>query len=292
MFTLKAPAKINWVLSVLNKRDDGYHNIQSLMQSVSLYDRLAFDFDDTLQVETNADINIEENLVFKAAALFRQMFSIKQGASIKLEKEIPIAAGLGGGSSDAACTLIGLNRLYRIDAPTEDLEKIGAMLGSDIPFFFRGPFALIEGRGEIVTKLDPCTKNVLLLVKPDLRVSAKWAYTEFSRFDSKPSRKQKPELTKKSNNIKLFCQTLEKQDFNAIADMLTNDLEIPVVGEFHAVAEIKDKLLEAGAVASLMSGSGPTVFGLFKDRETADKASEMMRPNWCKIVDTLTEVDS
>ena len=137
MFTLKTPAKINWFLSVLGKREDGYHEILSLMQSISLYDHLTFEHSDRVEVITDADIPLEENLVYKAAVLLKEKLSVNKGAVITLRKEIPVSAGLGGGSSDAACALSGLNRLWELGLKDEELIKFGGMLGSDIPFFLK-----------------------------------------------------------------------------------------------------------------------------------------------------------
>jgi len=280
MFTLKTPAKINWFLSVLGKREDGYHEILSLMQSISLYDHLTFEHSDRIEIKTDADIPLGENLVYRAAVFLKEKLSINKGAVITLRKEIPVSAGLGGGSSDAACALSGLDRLWKLGLKDEKLIKFGGMLGSDIPFFFKAPIAVVRGRGEIVTGLEAVSRHVIVIVKPALGVSTKWAYSEMSRL--------LPELTKRDNNIKLFCHALEMQDFKAIALMMKNDLELPVIREFQVIGEIKDKLLAMGAEASLMSGSGPTVFGVFNSREKAEDASEAMKPCWSRVVETLT----
>ena len=283
MFTLKTPAKINWFLSVLRKREDGYHEISSLMQSVALYDYLTFEQSEKIGIITDAEIPLEENLVYKAAVLIKERLSVKMGAVITLKKEIPMSAGLGGGSSDAACTLGGLNRLWGLELSKDELAGLGGMLGSDIPFFFKGPFAAVEGRGEIVTPLNANTPNIILLVKPNLSISTKWAYSEMSRL--------LPELTKKENNIKLFSQTLDRQDFKSIAVMMKNDLEIPVIREFKVIGELKDRMLAGGARVSLMSGSGPTVFGVFDSRGAAEKAAEAMKQSvpglWSSVTETI-----
>ncbi len=279
MFTLKTPAKINWFLSVLHKRGDGYHEISSLMQCVSLYDCLTFEHSDKVEIITDVDIPVGENLVYKAAVLLKGKLSVKKGAAITLKKEIPVSAGLGGGSSDGACVLTGLNKLWELGLCEEELMKFGEKLGSDIPFFFKGPFAVVGGRGEIVTQLRANTSNVILLVKPNLSVSTKWAYSEVSKLLT--------ELTKRDNNIKLFVQALDRRDFKSIALMLNNDLETPVIREFKVIGELKDRLLAMGARVSLMSGSGPTVFGVFDSRGAAEKAAEAMKPDWCRVVETL-----
>lgn len=285
MFKLKAPAKINWFLSVLRKREDGYHEISSLMQSVGLYDYLTFEPSDEIRIRTDSEIPLEENLVYKAAVLLKERRSVKKGAVITLKKEIPMSAGLGGGSSDAACTLTGLNRLWGLKLSKDELARFGSLLGSDVPFFFKGPLAAVGGRGEIVTALTADTPNIIVLVKPDLSVSSKWAYSQMSR-SLRPGTLP-PELTKKENNIKLFSQALDMQDFQSIALMMKNDLEIPVIREFQVIGELKTRLLAIGARASLMSGSGPTVFGVFESREAAEKAAEAMKPEWCRVVETI-----
>lgn len=284
MFTLKTPAKINWFLSVLGKREDGYHEILSLMQSISLYDHLTFEHSDRIEIKTDADIPLEKNLVYRAAVLLKEKLSVSKGAVITLNKEIPLAAGLGGGSSDAACALSGLNRLWELGLKDEELIKFGGMLGSDIPFFFKAPIAVVTGRGEIVTGLKTVSRHIIVIVKPALGVSSKWAYSEMSKL--------LPELTKRDNNIKLFCHALERQDFKSIALMMKNDLELPVIREFQVIGEIKDRLLAMGAEASLMSGSGPTVFGVFNSRKKAENAAEAMKTYWSRVVETLTTVDN
>jgi 4-diphosphocytidyl-2-C-methyl-D-erythritol kinase len=285
--SLKTPAKINWFLSVLGKREDGYHEILSLMQSISLYDYLTFENSDRIEVITETNIPLEENLVYRAAVLLKEKLSINKGAVITLKKEIPLSAGLGGGSSNAACALSGLNRMWELGLKDEELIKLGGMLGSDVPFFFKAPIAVVRGRGEIVTRLEAVSRHIIVVVKPALGISTKWAYSEMSKL--------LPELTKRDNNIKLFCQALETQDFKSIALMMRNDLELPVIREFQVIGEIKDRLLVMGAEASLMSGSGPTVFGVFGSREKAKDAAEAMRHfsvigglgGWSRVVETL-----
>ncbi len=277
MFTLKTPAKINWFLSVLWRREDGYHEILSLMQGISLFDELTFEHSDKLDVITESEIPLEDNLVYKAALLLKEKFDVRAGAKITLRKQIPLAAGLGGGSSDAACALKGLNRLWDLGKSDDALMKMGEIIGSDIPFFFKGPFALIEGRGEKVTSLKAERHHILLLVKPSLSVSAQWAYSEMSKLLTKS--------TKSDNNIKLIRQALNKRDFKST--VLINDLEVPVIREFKVIGDIKDRLLREGAHVSLMSGSGPTVFGLFGSREKAERAVEAMKPHWVRVVETI-----
>jgi len=275
---IRAPAKINWFLQVLQKRKDGYHDIVSLMQCVSLCDELIFDHADSIGVESNLDIPVSDNLVYKAASILKEFASYSKGARIILRKQIPVSAGLGGGSSDAAYTLSALNTLWKIGLQHKELCSIGARIGSDVPFFFHTPAALVEGRGDRVNSLKMDSPFRLLLVKPNVNVSTAWAYSAFDQL---------PTLTKKPFVIKLFCRTLQKQDFLSLANMLPNDLEEAVMREYPAVSEIKHKLVKMGAEAAFMSGSGPTVFGVFRSREKAEKALVAMDPHWCRIVQTL-----
>jgi len=278
--SLRTPAKINWVLRITGKRKDGYHDIISLMQCVSLYDELIFDHADLITVECDVDIPVSDNLVYKAAALLKTCVSYRKGARIAVKKQIPVSAGLGGGSSDAACTLSGLNTLWGLGLRNQELSSIGAQIGSDIPFFFSSPAALVEGKGDRVNSLKIVPSLVLLLVKPHVNVSTAWAYAAFDRLHGRT-------LTKKPIDIKLLCQALEKQDYLSLTKILTNDLEEVVMRDYPAVSEIKHKLTEMGAEVSAMSGSGPTVFGVFRDKEKAVKAAAAMKSSWCGVVETL-----
>lgn len=279
MITLNAPGKINWFLNVLHKRDDGYHDIVSLMQFVTLNDTLMIEHSDTIEVIADSAIPKEDNLVYKAATLLKERAGIKTGARITLRKEIPVAAGLGGGSSDAATVLLGLKRLWNPDMTQSELLRLAETLGSDVPFFFNGPISVIEGRGEIVSPVTVNMTYPILLVKPSVNVSTAWAYTELDKVFS-----YREELT---NVIKLFCQALEKGDFSLLSAIQRNDFDAPVAGRYPVIGEIKQNLIKRGALFSAMSGSGPTVFGVFDSEEKALKARGHMLPNWCRIVKTV-----
>jgi 4-diphosphocytidyl-2-C-methyl-D-erythritol kinase len=288
---LKAPAKINWFLSVLGKREDGYHNILSLMQCVGIYDNLVFKQADTLEVIGDLDIPVGNNLVYKAASLLRRYTSCKKGAKIALYKNIPVSAGLGGGSSDAAYTLSGLNILWGLGLSNRELCTMGSEIGSDVPFFLNGSCALTEGRGEKVSplRLDN-SAIVLLLIKPDISVSTAWAYTHFDKAPGPgPDQGFYPgKLTKKPVDIKLFCQAFMNRDFAFLKVSLNNDLEKVVIGRYPVVGEIKERLLENGAIISSMTGSGPTVFGVFESKDAALAAvNKMGSHNWCRVAETI-----
>jgi 4-diphosphocytidyl-2-C-methyl-D-erythritol kinase len=277
-FILEAPAKINWFLSVLNKREDGYHNIVSLMQGVGLFDTLLFEESGKLEVISDiSGLPAEKNLVFKAAVLMQAFAGVRSGARITLKKDIPLAAGLGGGSSDAAYALIGLNRLWRLNLNAAQLRDIGAQLGSDVPFFVDDIFAVVQGRGDVITSLKNASEIPLLLVNPGIPISAAWAYEELQVG-----------LTNESVDIKLFCQSLDGKDFDALRSLQINDLEEPVLKSYTEVGRIKELLLAQGAVMAAMSGSGPTVFGVFRSAEEAQNASDGMGTYWCRAVKTLT----
>jgi 4-diphosphocytidyl-2-C-methyl-D-erythritol kinase len=278
--SLKAPAKINWFLSVMNKRDDGYHNIVSPMQCVDLFDMLSFEKAEEILLLSDLNIPVEGNLVYKAAAVLKRASSYKFGARIELQKNIPVAAGLGGGSSDAAFTLMGLNRLWGLNFDRKMLMKLAAEIGSDVPFFLAGNFSLIEGRGEKVTELNTEGSMIILLVKPDISVSTAWAYNSFETG-----------LTKKTVDIKLFCQALDRKNFAFLLDAVFNDLEDVVIRKYPVIGELKERLKQNGAVLSLMSGSGSSVFGVFNTVEEAVGASANLQGRWCRVVRTLNRSD-
>ncbi|NJD56352.1 MAG: 4-(cytidine 5'-diphospho)-2-C-methyl-D-erythritol kinase [Nitrospirae bacterium] len=277
MFQLNAPAKINWFLSVLGKREDGYHEISSLMQCIDLCDTLLFEHCDTLEVVSDVPgLPVEKNLVFRTATLLREAVNERRGARITLKKEIPLAAGMGGGSSDAAFTLTGLDRLWGTRLGAERLRGIGAGIGSDIPFFIDDVYAIVEGRGERITPLGDASEVTLLLVNPRIPVSAAWAYKVCQIG-----------LTKKPIDIKLFCQTLARKDFDALKSMLVNDLEPAVIAAHPEIGRIKENLYRFGASAAAMSGSGSTVFGVFRSADAAHGAAAHMGTYWHRVVRTL-----
>ncbi len=281
MLTLKAPAKINWFLHVLSRRDDGYHNILSVMQCIGLYDTLTFEPSAEVSLDSSLEIPPEENLVFRAAVLLREQAGVSQGVHITLVKEIPMGAGLGGGSSDAASVLTGLNTLWNLHLDPATLERIGEKLGSDVPFFFHCPVALVEGRGERVTPLHRSVHGYLLLVKPPVHVSTKWAYEELSA---------RGELTraeeKKDNNL-LSHENSVLEAFGIPESLFRNDFEDVMQERFPIIGELKKQLLEEGAEPALMSGSGPTLAGFFRERERALHAMKRFSEHWTKVVPTL-----
>ncbi len=267
---LKTPAKINLYLKVISKRSDGYHNINTLLQMISLYDSLTFK-----EIDKGVELIIKEpsipkekdNLVYQAALKFIKEFNIKKGVRIHLKKDIPLAAGLGGGSSDAAATLIGLSRLWRIQKSRKRLIKIGATIGADVPFFFYGPLAFAFGRGDNVYPLTPVRVTWLVLINPGFPVLTGKVYNEIDKFI----------LTKGTDNIKIPTFRRINLGIESLKDFLYNDLEKVAIGMYPEIQVIKEELLECGAKGVLMSGSGPTVFGIFLDRYSAKRVGELVK---------------
>ncbi|MBI4826957.1 MAG: 4-(cytidine 5'-diphospho)-2-C-methyl-D-erythritol kinase [Nitrospirae bacterium] len=297
MFTLSAPAKINWLLGIKGKRDDGFHEICSIVQKISLYDKLSFSKANNLILKADCGIPAEDNLVYKAALLLKGRYKVDKGALIELDKRIPAGAGLGGGSSDAASTLAGLNRLWSLGLSLNELSDLAGELGSDVPFFLYDSICYIYGRGEKVVPFRASVPANLVIVKPDFDVSTSWAYNEFSNCLTGISvgagrARHCPDLTKKwdkEDNIRHFIRKIGKAEVSDIAGGLFNDLEAVTVKKYPVIADIKKKLLENGALASLMSGSGSAVFGVFDSMELAEDAVKLFKGYWAEAVRTITD---
>ncbi len=264
--SLKSHAKVNLFLEVLWKRDDGYHEIESLMQEISLCDNILLE--DRLEGITilcpNKEISIpsdHNNLAHKAARLLITKFNIKKGVSITIDKKIPVGAGLGGGSSNAASVLKGLNQLWNIGLKNRQLQELGAEIGSDVPFFINGKTALVKGRGVKIHTWITVPKTWIILAVPNISVSTKWAYGRLDR-----------ELTKNINSARL--PTLEKLQFKGIVDNLFNRLEGVVLKEYPIIETVKEKMTACGARGALMSGTGSAVFGIASSKNKAYKIAE------------------
>lgn len=292
-FTLQAPAKINWFLRVFGLREDGFHEIQSLIQKVTLFDTLTFAPSEDLAVSGTSGIPLKENLVYKTALILKDKYGVKEGAAIHIDKKIPTGAGLGGGSSNAAAALLGLNRLWSLHLSIEELCKAGEMIGSDVPFFLFSPISLVRGRGERITPRKALKPLNILLVKPSISISTAWAYGELSASREETSKKL--ELTKKAdkvNNIEHFIRSIERADLSSIAGYsgaVSNDLESAALKSFPVIAGIKDKLREKGSIFALMSGSGSTVFGVFDSLEKAEEAAGFFKDHWRAVVRTIVD---
>ncbi len=267
MISLHAPAKINWYLYVTGKRPDGYHSLSSILQSISIYDHITIERSESIELQSDCNIPTNENLVYKAAVLLKGKKSSQSGALIRLSKNIPLQAGLGGGSSDAAFTLIGLNRLWRLGLTTEELSNLSSELGSDVPFFVNGSFGSVSGRGESVSPLEAPDSFELLLVKPPVPISTAWAYGKIGGFSAGIG----------DNYPKDFLKALNQRDFDMLKILMKNDIQEAIRDEMPFIDEIKGALICEGAEVAMLSGSGSTVFGVFNGGVAADKACEKLK---------------
>lgn len=268
--SLKALAKINLGLDVVRRREDGYHEVRMIMQTIHLYDRLDIKRtkESGIQIQTNLSflpVN-ENNLIYKAAKLLMDEFSITDGVSVKLDKRIPVAAGMAGGSTDAAAMLIGVNRLFSLGLTKRQLMERGVQIGADVPYCIMRGTALAEGIGEALSPLPPMVKCPVLIAKPSISVSTKFVYQNLKLDDTTIH----PDIDRLIDDIKA-------KNLHDIAAHMGNVLETVTIPNYPVIDEIKKHMLSNGAVGAMMSGSGPTVFGLFDDEDTAKKAYKAMR---------------
>ena len=267
--SLKALAKINLGLDVLGKREDGYHEVRMVMQTIHLYDRVEIKKTRSphIHVETNLyylPVN-EDNLVYRAAKLMKDEFQIKEGVRIVLQKFIPVAAGLAGGSSDAAAVLVGMNRIFNLGLKQNKLMELGLKIGADVPYCVMGGTALAEGIGEKLTPLAPAPDCYVLVAKPDINVSTKYVY---EHLDAQEIRKHP--------DIDGMVEAIAEESLQGILDRMENVLETVTVSAYPIIQKIKDRMKELGAINSLMSGSGPTVFGIFVEKDMARRAYDKL----------------
>jgi 4-diphosphocytidyl-2-C-methyl-D-erythritol kinase len=255
--TVKAPSKINFGLNVVKKRKDGFHNIETIFYPISLSDILTFSYSNEYIFETDNNIlnSEKDNLITKTKEILEKHTGKTINVKIHLSKNIPIGAGLGGGSSDAATTLITLNKLFKFGLDSVELNKLALELGSDVPFFLNPYPSYGTSRGEILEQIDFKIKESILLINPGIFVSTKWAYEKITPL--------KPQLSL----IDYYRRA--KLNLENYQDIIKNDFEKPVINEFQAIGKLKEEICEAGADFVLMSGSGSSLFGLFADMEKA-----------------------
>ncbi len=262
---LKAYAKINLGLDVIRKREDGYHDVRMIMQTIGLYDQIQVHTANKSGITIKTNLHYlptnENNLVYRAAKLLIDECGIKKGLIIELNKHIPVSAGMAGGSTDAAAILFGLNKMFKLGLSLEELMKMGLTLGADIPFCLLRGTALSEGIGEILTPLNPMPKCFVLIAKPTVNVSTKYVYENL-----------KIDKTTYKPDIDGIIKSLNDGDLHSISEKLSNVLESVTIKEYPIIEEIKDFMKKEGALNALMSGSGPTVFGLFDNYELAGNA--------------------
>lgn len=267
---LKAYGKVNLGLDVVRRRDDGYHEVRMIMQTVGLFDRLELRKTSGDSIRLSANLKFlpldEQNLVYQAIAAVKQKYSLKGGVEGYLEKRIPIAAGMAGGSSDCAAALRGMNQLFELGLKEEELREIGAGLGADVPYCVIGGTALAEGIGEKLKKLPPVPDCHILIAKPGISVSTKIVYENLDV----PGLSSHPDITG-------MISAIENQDLKGITGRMENVLETVTIPRYPVIDEIKEFLLKQGAENALMSGSGPTVFGIFASEEKAQRALSNLR---------------
>lgn len=276
--SVKALAKINLGLDVVRRREDGYHEVRMVMQTIHLFDRLEISRNDSGQITMETNLSFlptnENNLVYKAAKLLQDEFAIKDGVHVWLHKYIPVAAGMAGGSTDAAAVLYGMNRIFELGLTKEQLMERGVKIGADVPYCIMRGTALAEGIGEKLTKLAPMVKCPVLIAKPQISVSTKFVYENLKLNENTIH----PDIDR-------LVADISEGDLTKIAADMGNVLETVTIPEYPVIAEIKENMMQNGAVNAMMSGSGPTVFGLFADESTAVKAYEAMkRSNLAKQV--------
>lgn len=267
---LKAYGKVNLGLDVIRRREDGYHEVRMIMQTVKLYDRIILERNHSGRITLRTNLPYlpvnEKNLVYRAIDIIRREYGITDGVSASIIKRIPVAAGMAGGSTDAAAAFVGMNQLFALNITQEKLMEYGVSLGADIPYCIMRGTALSEGIGEILTPLPPVPSCWFLIVKPGFSMSTKFVY-EHLTLDAQT----------KHPDIDGMIDALNRQDLTGVTDRLGNVLEQVTKQHFPAIDELKALMLQNGALGSLMSGSGPTVFGIFTSREQAEQAARACR---------------
>lgn len=267
---LKALAKINLGLDVLGRRENGYHDVKMVMQTIHLYDEVILEKtkEPGIHLETNLSyLPIDENnIAYKAAKMLQEEFEIPEGIRIQLKKYIPVAAGMAGGSTNAAAVLFGMNRMYHLGLTEQQLKDRGVKLGADVPYCIMRGTVLAEGIGEILTPLPPMPRCYVLIAKPGISVSTKTVYEKFDALQDVDH----PDIDR-------LMLGLEQGDLEKVASSMGNVLEGVTIGLYPVIEKIKQVMKQEGALNAMMSGSGPTVFGIFEERKTAKRAYNMIK---------------
>lgn len=277
---IRAYAKVNISLDVVGKREDGYHLLKMIMQNIDLYDEIIVEkqsSDITIECNKNYVPIDSRNLAYKAAMVFKERYNISEGVKIKIFKNIPVSAGLAGGSTDAAAVLKVMNKLFEVNAPKEELMELGLKLGADIPYCIQGGTALCEGVGEIITPLKPFKDKIIVLVKPSFGVSTKEVYKNFEL-----------EKVKKHPETEALINAMAKDDLRYVAYNMRNLLENVTLKKHKVLINLKEEMNKYGAINSMMSGSGPTVFAFFDDMLKAQKCFEKMKEKYNEVFLTRT----
>lgn len=274
---LKSRAKINLSIDVLGKRTDGYHLVEMIMQTIDLFDKIKILslHEDNIIIKSNSEeIPMDNNnIVYKAANLIKREFNIKKGIEIYIEKNIPVAAGMAGGSSNAAAVLKGLNKLWNLNLSDNELKSLGLKLGADVPFCIEGGASLAENIGEKLTNIVGLSQDAFILVcKPELFVSTKEVY---EAIDSK--------IIEKKPNNKLLIQLLKENNIELLSKNMYNVLESVTKKKYPIIKEIEEIMINNKALGSMMSGSGPTVFGLYNSKDDAEKCKKILLQNFKQV---------
>lgn len=268
-YQIKAYAKINLGLDVVGKMENGYHQVRMVMQTVGICDELELKRggEEIVLTADNSSIPLnKDNLIYKAADIMRNEYHIKEGIQIHLRKTIPVAAGMAGGSSDAAAVFKGINRMFDLGCSLEELYRLGVRVGADVPYCILGGTALAEGIGEKLTALTPAPDCFCLIAKPDLSISTRDVYEQLDR-----------EGIERHPDIDGMVRAIEESSLQGILDRMDNVLENVTAGRYPVIGRLKSEMKKLGALNALMSGSGPTVFGIFIDEGEAAQAYERMK---------------
>lgn len=269
---LKALGKLNLGLDILGKRGNGYHDVRMVMQTVYLYDRILLEKKEEEGIEVTSNLYYlptnANNIAYRAAELLMQEFQIKGGIRITLEKHIPVSAGMAGGSTDAAAVLFGMNRLYHLRLSENDLKERGVKLGADVPYCIMRGTVMAEGIGEVLTPLPPCPRCYVLIAKPSFSASTVKVYEKYDALSE--SEVEHPDLDR-------VVRGLEQGDLEEMAAGMGNVLEQVMIPEYPVIGQLKELMLEEGALGAMMSGSGPTVFGIYRTRGAAREAARKIR---------------
>ena len=277
---IKAYGKVNISLDVVGKREDGYHLLSMIMQNIDLYDEIEVEKQECgIILECNKSyVPVDNrNLAYKAAEIFKERYDIVDGVKINIEKNIPVSAGLAGGSTDAAAVLKVMNKLFNVNATEEELMELGLKLGADIPYCIHGGTALCEGIGEIITPIKPFRDKIVVLLKPAFGVSTKEVYKNFNL-----------EKVKQHPKTAEIINAIENDDLNFVASNMKNLLENVTLRKHKILIKIKEEMNACGAINSMMSGSGPTVFAFFDDMLKAQRCFEKMKKKYSDVFITRT----
>ncbi len=275
--TLESPAKLNIYLKVLNKREDGYHNLETIFERINLVDHLTFSTNSNEAIRIfcdHPDVPLDsKNLVFQVAQILKNDFALQNGVDIKIDKRIPVAAGLAGGSSNAATTLLGLNRLWKLDLKKEELIDYGRRIGSDVPFFLHDcSWGLGTGRGDQISELPIKTQIWHWLIVPSIKMHSKEVFGALNL-----------ELTKPNDDVNILTRSLKDNDLSTLGNFLKNDLEPTIIKLCPNLSKLKERLRGLNPKGVAFSGSGPALYGITDSKEEAEKIKDLLQQDFTQV---------